>query len=953
MMSRFVFLFLLLIGIFSYPLAKAQVITTEPAFPTLEEPLTITFDISEAERQDLLGNPGPIYTHTGVILTPGGSWTNVIGSWGNNSNQPQLENVGEDLWQLHIEDIRSFYGLSESIQTIHQLAFVLRNAAANQQTEDLFIEIFNEAVSVRFNSPSSTTLNPYFAELNEDVEVDVSANVSVGNLANFSLFINDEEVVSTDESEISFTYTTQETGRITMRAVAQNDEGDEAEDLISIIVNSDVEIANRPAGIIDGINYHDGDDTRVTLSLFAPHKDFVYVIGDFNDWEVHEDYFMKAEVIDDDNVHYWLTIEGLTPGAEYGFQYFIDGEIRVADAYTEKVLDPWHDQEIIDDGRYPGLISYPHGKTQHPASVLQTAQQPFEWQTEDFVPPAVEDLVIYELLIRDFLHDNTYKGVRDTLDYLQNLGINAIQLMPVNNFEGNLSWGYNPSFFFAPDKFYGPRHELKKLIDEAQGRGMAVILDIVWNHSFGQAPHLRMYFDSANNRPADENPWYSDQIFENPAMTFGYKFDHGSEHFVEFMDRANRHWLEKYRINGFRFDLTKGFTTQFKGSNDPWGSNYDQERVDNLVRLYNELKSVNPDTYVILEHLAGNEEETVLANAGMLLWGNMNHNYNEATMGWNSNSNLSWGYYANRGWNDPHLITYMESHDEQRLMWRNLNFGNESSTYSTRDLDTALERMGQAAAFLFTVPGPKMIWQFGELGYDYGLGEDGRSRTQPMPIPWDEYLPNPARVELYNTYRALIHLKTNHEVFRTTDTDMSLVPAVKRIYLNHESMDVAIIGNFDIFERTVPANVQYEGTWYDYFSQSQYVFDSTNQSITLGPGEFFIFTSEFVELPEEINFTNTPDEDMSQLPDEFGLSQNYPNPFNPTTNIRYQMGETGEVRIDVFNIVGQRVATLVNGTRTAGSHTIQFDGTRLSSGVYLVRMQAGGNIFTNKMTLVK
>ena len=953
MSSRIITITAILIGFIFLSKVDAQVITTDPAFPTFDESLTITFDVSEAQRADLVGSSGPIYIHTGVIVNPGENWRFVIGAWGNNNTQPQLENVGENLWQIQIENIREFYNIPGSINSIHQLAFVLRNAAGNQQTEDLFVEIFSDAVSVRFNSPSSTALNPYFADIGEDVLIDVLANVSVGNLQNFSLFINDEEVVSTDESQIEYVYTVDEPGRILIRAVAENDNGDTAEDETSIIANPDVNVANRPAGIIDGINYHDGDDTKVTLSLFAPYKEFVYVIGDFNDWEVDTDYFMNAEVIDDDNVHYWLTVEGLSPGQEYGFQYFIDGEIRVADAYTEKVLDPWHDQQIINEGRYPGLIPYPHGKTQHPVSVLQTAQQPFQWQTEDFVPPAVEDLVIYELLIRDFLHNSTYKALTDTLDYLQNLGVNAIELMPVNQFEGNLSWGYNPSFFFAPDKFYGPRHELKRFVDEAQSRGIAVILDIVWNHSFGQAPHLRMYFDSANNRPSDENPWYSDPIYDNPAMNFGYKLDHGSQHFVEFMDRANRHWIENYRINGFRFDLTKGFTTRYKGPNDPWGSNYDQERVDNLVRLYNEIKSVDPNSYVILEHLADNQEETVLANAGMLLWGNLNYNYNEATMGYVGNSNLSWGYYANRNWNDPHLITYMESHDEQRLMWRNQQFGNQTSSYSTRDLDTALERMGQAAAFFFTIPGPKMIWQFGELGYDYGLGEDGRGRTDPMPVPWDEYLENPSRVQLYNTYRALIHLKTNNEVFATDDVSMNLVPAVKRIYLNHESMDVAIIGNFDVIERTVSANVQYEGTWYDYFSQSQYVFEETNQSITLAPGQFFVFTSEFVELPEEINFTNTPDDGLGELPAEFGLFQNYPNPFNPTTNIRYQMGETGQVQVEVFNLLGQRVATLVNGIRAAGTHTIQFDGSRLSSGIYLVRMQVDGQVFTNKMTLVK
>ncbi|MCH8569670.1 MAG: starch-binding protein [Balneolales bacterium] len=91
----------------------------------------------------------------------------------------------------------------------------------------------------------------------------------------------------------------------------------------------------------------------------------------------------------------------------------------------------------------------------------------------------------------------------------------------------------------------------------------------------------------------------------------------------------------------------------------------------------------------------------------------------------------------------------------------------------------------------------------------------------------------------------------------------------------------------------------------------------------------------------------------NELPKVLALSQNYPNPFNPTTQIKYDLPENGEVRLDVFNIQGQRVATLVNATQTAGTHTVTFDASSLASGVYLYRLQSGANILTKKMTLVK
>lgn len=110
-------------------------------------------------------------------------------------------------------------------------------------------------------------------------------------------------------------------------------------------------------------------------------------------------------------------------------------------------------------------------------------------------------------------------------------------------------------------------------------------------------------------------------------------------------------------------------------------------------------------------------------------------------------------------------------------------------------------------------------------------------------------------------------------------------------------------------------------------------------------GERFFLTFN-PELP-----TSTPED--GQLPRVFALEQNYPNPFNPTTQIRYELPESAEVRLDVFNVQGQRVATLVNESRSAGTHSVSFDASNLSSGVYLYRLQAGAQVFTKKMTLIK
>ena len=221
----------------------------------------------------------------------------------------------------------------------------------------------------------------------------------------------------------------------------------------------------------------------------------------------------------------------------------------------------------------------PTGRATGVVSVFETGREPYAWQVDDFERPAPEDLVIYELLVRDFVGKHDYATLVDTLDYLERLGVNAIELMPVNEFEGNESWGYNTAgYYFAPDKYYGPAEDLKRFVDEAHRRGIAVILDLVLNHSYG-GPMVDLYLDPSG-RPAADNPWFNAQHnFANTAAHWGRDFDHESAATQYFVDRVTRYWLEEYRVDGYRFDFTKGIGNNFKPLSDDWGSRYDADRV--------------------------------------------------------------------------------------------------------------------------------------------------------------------------------------------------------------------------------------------------------------------------------------------------------------------------------------------------------------------------------------
>ena len=910
--------------------------TTDPPLPVANQPVVVTF---HAAGTELDGYTGDVYAHTGVGIEGVGDWQNVIGDWNNNSNQPRMTRIEANLYELEITpSIQAFYSVPAS-RTIVNMSFVFRSSDSSRQSRpDIFIDVAPPGLTLSILSPAG--MQPIVAP-GETFNIEVAANES----DSIALYVNQQWLASTTDDALSYAWTASDRGRFDIDAYAWSN-GDMVEESTYFFVRPEVVVAELPEDVINGINYI--DDTTVTLVLHDPpaKKEHVFVIADFNDWGVGDDNFMHRTP---DGKHFWITITGLTPGQEYAFQYLVDGDLRLADPYTEKVLEPFLDHQIRNEGRYPGLIAYPTGKTEHQVSVLQTAREPYDWQHTDFVPPPIEDLVIYELLIRDFLggNNNTYAGLRDTLHYLKRLGVNAIELMPVTNFEGNLSWGYNPSFFFAADKYYGPRRELKKLIDEAHGLGMAVIIDMVWNHSFRQSPLLRMYYDEVADRPSDDNPWYSDPIFHNPNMNFGYKFDHGSPYFVEFMDRTNRYWLEEFRVDGFRFDLTKGFTTRFKGPNDEWGSLLDMERVNNLRRLYDQLKAVNPDTYVILEHLAGNQEETMLANYGMLLWGNLSHSYQEASMGHLSGSNFDWISYQRRGWNDPHLIGYMESHDEERMMYKNVTWGNSTNAlHNVKDTTIALLRSGQAASFFFTIPGPKMLWQFGELGYDYSIDFNGRTGNKP--VRWD-YYQDWRRKYLHDVYTALIHLKINNEVFRTTDYNLSLGGAMKRIHLNHETNQVTVLGNFGVTEGSMNPHFQQTGTWYEFFTGDTLQVTNVNQVITMPPGEYRLYSTVAFDQP------GPPTSLRPEAAQVSAAHSVYPNPSPSGFTFSWDGHTASSTTLEIINMQGQSVyLKQLQGQQDQNSYFWNgqsANGTMAPPGIYLYRIQNAEQVFSGKLVV--
>ncbi len=602
-----------------------------------------------------------------------------------------------------------------------------------------------------------------------------------------------------------------------------------------------------PSNAIDGINII--DNSTVTLVLYdkdkeGNHKDFAHVVGDFNNWTLSND--EQSQMYRDDNKGcWWITLSDLKAEKEYAFKYYVgkkNGEVtRLADAYARKILDPEHDPDI-PISTYLENKTYPEKGAIGIVSVFKIQPDTYSWQISDFTPPAVDNLVIYEMLLRDFTSSSDINGALQKLDYLQSLGVNAIELMPVQEFDGNDSWGYNPCFYFAMDKAYGTDRMYKQFIDECHKRGMAVILDVVYNHATSNHPFARLYWDSANNKTAPNNPWFNVDA-PHPYSVF-HDFDHESPLVRTFVKRNLKFLLEEYRIDGFRFDLTKGFTQN--RSTEATAGNYDDSRIAILKDYHAAIKAVKPDAFVILEHFCEDEEEIELSNEGMMVWRNMNWNYCQSAMGYPENSDFSGTYYGTASRPANSLVSYMESHDEERAAYKQIQWGTE---ILKTDLTARMSQLSVNAAFFFTVPGPKMIWQFEEMGYDISIEENGR--TGRKPIKWD-YLDVSQRKQLHDTYAKLIALRMDEpEMFSSTatlqwkvsDSDWENGRFLTLSDANG-TKHMIVIGNFTNTAISATTSFPKTGMWYNYMDSSETLeVTSTTMTIDVPANHFKMYTT--------------------------------------------------------------------------------------------------------------
>jgi glycosidase len=902
--------------------AIGQAVTTEPALPNGDQEITIFFDLTlakDARAKGLLGKTSDVYLWSGAGSTETGDAFQFVPSGQTNFALPfekgKMTSLGNDKWSIKFKP-RDYYGVP-AIATIKKLGVLLKSGDGKFQTEDFIITMYDNKLNVAFVQPKEKA---FFADAGATIPVlAISSQKS-----NLELTVNNISVITISNKDslkyslkVGTTSGSAQTVKITSKTATET-----ATTEFIVTVKPTPITATLPTGVKDGINYI--SDTKVTLVLFAPKKDFVYLIGDFNEWKYNSESLMKRTA---DGNRYWIDIEGLTKGQEYAFQYLVNGTLAVGDPYCEKILDPNNDK-FIPSATYPNLKTLP-ADIKSIASVLQTGQTPYPWKITNFKRPSQDNLVVYEMHIRDFDADGSYKNAIDRISYFKNLGINCIELMPISEFSNNDSWGYNPTYFLAPDKAYGTKDDLKKFVDLCHENGIAVVLDVVYNQADYEFPYVKMYWDGA--QPSTDSPFFN-QKATHPYSVF-FDFNHESQATKNYVERANEFWIKEYKIDGYRFDLAKGFTQRVTADDSQFRL-YDQGRIDTWKNYYDKIRSYDKDAYVILELFSEDREEQTLTDYGMMVWANQNGDARNAVKG--SNSDFSRFSYKPRGFKTPAAVGYMESHDEERIVF--------DAAKSISSLSVILERSKAAAATFLTIPGPKMIWQFGELGYDVSIDQNGR--TGKKPIKW-EYFQDADRLKLYKVYAELIKLKTSQEIFRTTDFQTDLGGIVKKMVLKNSTNQLISVANFALTERSISDIFPSAGKWYDYFTNEELIVTDLAKTYALQAGEFHIYTTN--QLPKtESNLVPWKALGKNVLAAENEIEEGiklFPNPSKDFIKIEIPDFGKGYIFLKINDIMGR---VLSENEFKAGQKNYSIDIKNLPEGTYFLNVEQGEKRFVKK-----
>ncbi|MGL5873149.1 MAG: alpha-amylase family glycosyl hydrolase [Xenococcaceae cyanobacterium] len=529
--------------------------------------------------------------------------------------------------------------------------------------------------------------------------------------------------------------------------------------------------------------------SSVEFDLFAPYNNKATLIGSFGDeipMKKGEDGYFRAQVDLEDGVYqYKFRVQTKSPNFE-------------PDEWIE-VIDPYATD--VDDEKHQSIARIKDGKRVVDA---------YAWQYDDVPLPQNHELIIYEMHVADFTggeidpdKKGKYLDAIDKLDYLKDLGINAIELMPVNEYPGDYNWGYKVRHFFATETSYGSTEDLKRFIDECHARGIRVIMDGIYNHTDEECPLLQI----------DRNYWYYENKHypEDPNNYWGpeFKYDKYDDNLDvkpawKYIGDVVRYWVQEFHIDGIRFDAVRQL------------ANF--EFLDWLAHQSKKNTATKP-FYNIAEHIP--DTSTVTAPEGPLdaCWHEsfryfvVPHICGEQ---FDLNSLKEVLDPKRQGYAGAvNVINYLATHDRERIF-------RELGDRGIFD-EAAFTRAKLGVVILLTAVGIPMLWMGEEFGEHKRKSENVE---QPKKIAWP-LLDRPENQDLFKYYQRLIALRKENPAVQSDNIDFFHENPESKVlaYLrwNDSENRVVVMLNFSDKDLNGYQITQFpaDGTWKDWLDNSQ------------------------------------------------------------------------------------------------------------------------------------
>lgn len=547
-----------------------------------------------------------------------------------------------------------------------------------------------------------------------------------------------------------------------------------------------------------------GKTAAIELTLFAPNNDEAALIGSFSDWK--DVPMTKGE----DGV-FRVTVD--LPDGEHRYRF----RVRTKSWFFEEnswvtVTDPYATD--VDHENDNGVLRIAGGRR---------VVDEYVWRHDDVPLPPDDALVIYELHVGDFsggeadpFERGRYTDVIDKLDYLKDLGVNAIELMPVKEYPSDYHWGYTPRYFFAARSAYGETAELKRVVDEAHARGIRVIIDGVYHHSDSECPLAHI----------DHDYWYHHDPVD-PSMSWGPEFDFEKvdERFDlkpawRYIGDTVRYWVSEYHMDGIRYDAARNI------------GNFD------FMRWISEQASdaAGPKPfYNIAEYLP--PEPAVVGPDGPMK-GVWNEGFRDRVVAYLRTGELHMDMIVEAvdarriGYREPvEVVNYLSTHDHDHFLHELLSSGVEP--------EEAFRRAKLGQAIVFTAFGVPMLWMGEEFGEASAKVEDRNK------IDWT-LLEHPENRALFDRTKALAGLRHAHPALRSGNLDFVLRDDERgllayRRWADGDEVIVVLNLSGEFRGGVVVEGVPADGPWHEWTKDYDATVDGGRLTLDIGPHEAQVF----------------------------------------------------------------------------------------------------------------